>query len=137
MFVARMRGGYNRHGEQSAQGDFLILFSLSHITHPEEHKKMEVRACVRYVRMVQFGHFMMGRTRIGPHKLTLSGTYGGDGLTYDPDKHPGLWEKLIPVPQELSDKFWHGGGWNSSGKEGPDMRAWAEANLDSLRKAGK
>lgn len=137
MFVAKGRRGYNRHGEQSSSGLFLVLFSLSHITHPEEHKKMEVRACIRHVRMTQCGQFMMGSVRVGPHKMTLSGTYGGDGLTCDPDKYPGLWEKLMPLPQALADEFWHGGGWNSSGKEAPNMLTWADSNLEALRRAGK
>jgi hypothetical protein len=137
MFVAKGRSGYNRHGEQVGQGLFLALFSLSHITHPEEYKKMEVRGCVRHASLRQLGHFMMGSMRIGPHKLTLSGTYGDDGLPCDPDRYPGLWEKLMPLPKDLTDKFWNGGGHNSSGSEGPDMKDWAVANLDALRKAGK
>lgn len=137
MFVANNRGGYNRHGEQVGQGLFLILFSLSHITHPEEHKKMEVRGCVRHVRMRQLGQFMMGRVKIGAYDVGLSGTYGDDGLPCDPDKFPGLWEKLMPLPQDLSTKLWNGGGWNSAGSEGMDMHTWANTNLAALRKAGK
>jgi hypothetical protein len=138
MFIGPGQRGYNRHGEQTASGPFLILFSLSHITHPVEHKKMEIRGCVRHVHMRQLGQFMMARVKVGIYEVGLSGTYGGDGLTCDPDKFPGLWEKLLPLPQELADKMWQDkDGWNSAGSEGQSMHDWAAANIKALRKAGK
>jgi hypothetical protein len=79
---------------------------------------------------------MMGSAVVGQNKITLSGCYGSDGLPDDPDPYPGLWEKFMPLPAELVDKFWKGGGHNTCGSEGPDVHAWAVANEKALRKAG-
>jgi hypothetical protein len=76
---------------------------------------------------------MMGQAKIGPHAVTVSGCYGNDGLPDDPDPYPGLWERLIPVPEELTDAFWQGGGHNSCGSEGPAMHEWAVDNEKKLR----
>lgn len=92
-------------------------------------------------------------------KVSLSGTYGHDGLplsayshgdyipaaklgdpcTYGPETedYPGLWNQLHPVPAELQAVFWNGGGHNSSGSEGPAMREWALANIKTLSKLRK
>lgn len=106
-------------------------------------------ACVRSVRMRQYGHFMMGSVVVGSRRLTLSGTYGADGLPYHfpipegstveeitahndgvPSDVRGHWH---PVPDALAVKFWNGGGHNSAGEEGPAMRKWAAENLRLLR----
>lgn len=131
MFL-RCRTGYTRDGEQTAAGPFLLVFSLSHITHPGANLR-ELRACVRHVRMHQFGHFMMGRADVGRYRISVSGTYGADGLPLDPDRHPGLWDRLVKLPDELCTKFWEGGGHNSCGVEGPDVHAWALENERLLR----
>jgi len=140
--------------EQRAGGPFLAVFSWA-LT--EEHKFTgkdgkrypKLRAVVRSVRMHQFGHWMMGSMELGPIdpgpamgggprriSITLSGTYGSDGLTCDPERYPGLWETLMEVPDDLAEQFWNGGGWNSAGKEGPSMRAWAVEHERELRRAG-
>lgn len=46
----------------------------------------------------------------------------------------GLWDRLHPVPPDLTEAFWRGGGHNSAGAEGPAMRQWAENNLRDLGK---
>lgn len=99
--------------------------------------KPPIRALVRYVSMHQCGHFMMGRVivreaSLGVRTVSLSGAYGGDGLLCDCDE--SLWGLLAPVPQDLQDQFWGGGGHNSAGNEGPAMRDWALANIRDLRK---
>lgn len=82
-----------------------------------------MRALVRYTRMRQMGHWMMGRVRIDGHSLTVSGSYGGDGLpTSVPDN---LYALGVDVPAELVDAWNHGGGWNGAGSEAGAMRAWA------------
>ena len=78
MFLKSKRG-YTRDGEQWSKGSFLMIFSLSHITHPEADRH-ELRACVRTVSMHQCGHWMMGSAVVGQNKITLSGCYGSDGL---------------------------------------------------------
>jgi hypothetical protein len=90
---------------------------LKHISYP-------LRAIVRYVRMKQFGHFMMGSAVVGKHRLILSGSYGSDGLPYTV-KDDEVYEAGVELPQELFDKWNNGGGWNGAGSEAPAMRAWA------------
>jgi hypothetical protein len=86
-----------------------------------------LRAIVRYVRMRQLGHFMMGSARVGKTRLTLSGSYGSDGLPKTvPDE---VYEAGTPLPQSLYDAWNKGGGWNSAGAEAPAMRQWAKQNL--------
>jgi hypothetical protein len=127
------RSGYTRDGTQWGKGAFLMIFSQDRWKHPEADGR-ELRACVRTVRLEQCGQFMMGCVMVGPHKITLSGCYGDDGLPGNPDPYPGLWEKLMPLPPELVDEFWKGGGHNTSGSEGPAVQAWAIANEKLLRK---
>lgn len=121
MFLKSNRS-YDRYGSQKASGPFLMVFN----------KDKELRACVRHVRMSQCGHFMMGQVQLGPFKITLSGTYGSDGLPKEPPE--GLWEHLIPLPEELTQEFWKGGGWNSAGSEAESMVDWAKNNLTLLRR---
>jgi len=86
-----------------------------------------MRGIVRYVRMRQLGHFMMGSAVIGKHRLTLSGSYGSDGLPATvPDD---VYEAGVEVPKELHDKWNYGGGHNSAGSEAEDMRNWALATF--------
>lgn len=94
-----------------------FTFSPASITYP-------MRAIVRYTRMRQFGQFMMGFARIHGHRLTLSGSYGSDGLPCSvPDE---IYAQGIEVPRELVDAWNHGGGWNGAGSEADAMRKWAK-----------
>lgn len=122
MFITSSGRSYDRDGGQRAAGSFLMVFN----------KGKELRACMRFVKMHQCGQFMMGQVQLGPFKITLSGTYGSDGLPKDPPE--GLWEHLVPLPEDLSQAFWKGGGWNSAGSEAPLMVAWAKNNLSTLRR---
>jgi hypothetical protein len=83
-----------------------------------------MRGIVRYVRMKQLGHFMMGSAVVGKHRLTLSGSYGSDGLPKTvPDD---AYEAGVEVPKALYDAWNNGGGHNSSaGSEADEMRKWA------------
>ena len=82
-----------------------------------------IRALVRYTRLRQCGHWMMGTVRIEDHSLTVSGSYGGDGLpTSVPDE---LYSLGVDVPTELVDAWSNGGGWNGAGSEAGAMREWA------------
>ena len=73
--------------------------------------------------MHQCGHFMMGSARAFGHKITLSGSYGGDGLPVSVPQ--AVYDKAVLVPQELIDAWNKGGGWNSAGSEAPAMAEWA------------
>ena len=86
-----------------------------------------MRGLVRYVRMKQLGHFMMGSAVVGKHRLTLSGSYGSDGLPKSvPDE---VYEAGVEVPRDLYDAWNKGGGWNGCGNEADAMRKWALATF--------
>jgi hypothetical protein len=144
MFLTSSRG-YTRDGQQRASGKFLILFSHNQYKWAEQFpgvpflgRERILYAHVCHVAMKQLGHFMMGESRTlqvnkaygesppPPNNLILSGTYGDDGLTCDyEDLTQESRAKLVLVPPELADLFWHGGGWNSAGSEAIPMRDWA------------
>lgn len=91
-----------------------------------------IRALVRHVSMSQFGHFMMGHARVHGHTLTLSGSYGSDGL---PDTVPTkVYEYGTQLPDELYKAWSNSGGWNGAGSEASAMREWALTNLKLLRR---
>lgn len=82
-----------------------------------------LRGIVRYVRMRQLGAWMMGRARIHNTSITLSGSYGSDGLPCTvPD---AVYEAGTLLPNALYEAWNTGGGWNGAGSEAPAMRAWA------------
>ena len=144
-------------GHTWRRGSFLVLFN--------KVPGGEVRALVRYTTLRQSGNFMAGIVKVkspaakaendtvpefdkqsnpdfhrvgdGYYNIHLSGTYGSDGLPRDADHYPGLWEQLHPLPKELEKAFWDGGGWNSSGKEGPSMYTWAKENRKNLSRLAK
>jgi hypothetical protein len=121
--------GYDRSGLQIRQrGLFLLLIT------PEGASNMPVKALVRKVALRQMGHWMMGRANIGGHWFTVSGPYGGDGLTLylPPDVYAS---HGIPLPHYLWEAWNTGGGWNDAGAEASQMIAWALSNLASLRSA--
>jgi hypothetical protein len=139
MFLTNSHRGHTRDGQQRASGQFLILFSHNTCKDPavpvEDRRKVYAHVC--HVSMKQLGQFMMGESktlqvskaygdRPAPNNLILSGTYGDDGLTCDyEDLTAESRAKLVLVPVDLAEKFWHGGGWNSAGSEAQDMRDWA------------
>jgi hypothetical protein len=136
VFVKLKRHGYCRSGQQVASGQFLCVFN--HIELYKEQSKEDrdkLYACVRFCSMRQCGQWMMGFVRIGSQKLTVSGTYGSDGLPMELGKVlPENRKYLVEVPKELQDKFWAGGGWNSAGSEGPDMYEFGKTLLTKGKK---
>ena len=82
-----------------------------------------MRAIVRYVRMCQFGNFMMGRARIHNTSITLSGSYGSDGLPCS--VFDDVYAAGVELPSELYQAWNTGGGWNGAGSEAKAMREWA------------
>lgn len=95
----------------------------------------EIRALVRKVAMHQCGHWMMGSARVFGRTLSLSGSYGGDGLTVTVTRE--IFDKAVPIPPELHEAWNKGGGHNSAGSEAIAMREWALANLDKLESTRK
>lgn len=119
--------GYDNHGNQyTTRGLFLIL-----VTPKDQYSnKDNMRAIVRKVALTQFGHWMMGYARIKGERITLSGSYGGDGLPVSVSDN--IYNASIPLPNYLYDAWANGGGWNSAGSESNLMRKWALENLDKL-----
>lgn len=129
MFVSyeHHRAGYNRDGNQFAQGYFLMLFcrpDAKETYEQSEHEKLY--ACVRYVRLSQLGHWMMGYAHVGGKKFTLSGELGNDGLPMssgkfgnDPAIAMGEWKRLLPrltlLPKEIAARYWTDSGHNAVG----------------------
>jgi hypothetical protein len=132
MFIAEVRSYYDRHGcQKTAPGDFLILCHPIIDGNTMEGLKFPMRAFVARTRLSQLGQFMMGRVSVAGHKLSLSGSYGSDGLPMSLDKE--LWDAATDVPAELVEAWNKGGGWNGAGTEAGKMRAWAVANLEELK----
>jgi hypothetical protein len=131
MFIQVKRSGYDRTGQHFCSGLFLILMQPKAENLPMLSSAYPIKAIVRHVAMKQLGHWMMGHARIHGHTLTLSGSYGSDGL---PDTVPTeVYDRGVDLPQELYRAWKDGGGWNGAGSEGPLMRKWALENLDALR----
>jgi len=120
----KSNGSYYRGTEQcTRKAPFLILMD-----NPSKKElgcsKGNMRGIVRMVAMEQCGHFMMGRARIKGYSITLSGSYGGDGLpVYEIPQE--VYDAGVDIPDELFDLWNKGGGHNSTGSEAPAMRKWA------------
>ena len=85
----------------------------------------ELYAVVRFARLVQVGHFMMGSVRVGPDRIVLSGSYGSDGLPVDYDKlSPRAQARFTRLAPEDASAYWHPkhSGHNSTGSEAYYMR---------------
>ena len=89
-------------------------------------------ALVRHTSLRQVGHFMMGTINIGGQRITVSGSYGANGLPMDVEKiDPANRWRLVEVPAAIAEIFWNSSdGWNGAGSEGPIIRQWA---LDTFK----
>jgi hypothetical protein len=126
MYIEPTRSYYD-HGEQrAARALFLLLIQPDGGNAP-------IKAIVRNVALQQFGNFMMGRARAYGHSITVSGSYGGDGLPCSVPQ--AVYDRArLTLPTELVEAWNKGGGWNSAGSEAQAMRQWAIENLTELRK---
>lgn len=130
MFVTMRRSGYTRDGSQFAQGMYLILALPDDAPNNPAIWRDNVRGIVRSVSLRQLGQFMMGRVTIAGHKLSVSGSYGSDGLLKDVPRK--VWERGVPLPPALYDAWAHGNGWNGAGNEADAMREWARATFPQV-----
>lgn len=121
MFITTRYSGYNRNDEQVCAGKFLIL--MTDDSKPFDTTANPIRGMVRYVHMSPLGNFMMGLITVKGHKLSLSGSYGADGLCKDVPTD--VYNLGVELPSALVEKGNHGGGWNSAGNEADAMRQWA------------
>ena len=122
MYLEQTTGYYRGTEQATKRASFLLLV--------QKEGCDEIRALVRKVALRQCGHWMMGRARVAGETITVSGAYGGDGLTRNVSKR--VFERAVPLPAELREAWNHGGGWNGAGNEAPAMRAWALENIDKL-----
>jgi hypothetical protein len=129
MFIDQSKRGYTRDGEQWASGRFLVLVQPDN---PSTGKE-PIKALVRHTSLRQCGHFMMGECRAFGHRITLSGAYGNDGLVTTVPA--AVYEKAVLLPAELIAAWSKGGGWNSAGSEGPEMREWARKTFPTSKPA--
>lgn len=103
-----------------------IYFRAVNVNYP-------IKAIVRHTSLKELGPWMMGFARVQGHRITLSGSYGADGLICTvPDAVYSA--HGLELPADLREAWNKGGGWNSAGSEAPLMRKWALANLAALRK---
>lgn len=128
MYLQRVAVYYDSRGQTAGRGFFLIL--VDDENRDWRNTPLKLRAIVRKVAMQQCGHFMMGTARAYGHSITLSGTYGNDGLVRNVPTE--VFEKAVPLPEWLQEAWNVGGGWNSSGSEAEAMRAWAWENIEAL-----
>jgi hypothetical protein len=107
---------------------YLVLFS------PKDYSNNPpLFAAVRRATLRPWGHFMVGDVRLANRKVTVWGAYGDTGLPLPlEDLTEAQRALLTPVPPDLTATYWRGEGWNGPGKEAPEMRAWATANLPAL-----
>ena len=122
---------YYDHGSYIPRARFLIL---AHSKNERSYYKNTIRCFVRKVALRQLGHFMMGTARIHNTSVTISGSYGNDGLTVDLPQE--VWEKGVLLPDYLFEAWEGGGGWNGSGTEAGKMKKWANENLKILSPKG-
>ena len=123
MYLENVFSGYDSSGQQMTQrGRFLILFQLQKDNIGDMCCAENTYAIVRKVALQQFGHWMMGRANVGGKWITVSGSYGGDGM---PRTFTELPHDAVRLPAELYELWAKGGGHNSAGNEAAAMRKWA------------
>ena len=131
MFITSRRRGYDRHGQQVASGRFLV-FMQPDDTWAKYHtfsSPEPIRCLVRFCKLEQLGHWMMGVIRVKGQSITVSGTYGSDGLPKTVPRE--IYELGVPLPPELHEKWNKGGGWNDAGSEGQSIHDWAVQTFPS------
>lgn len=117
MYIERTQTYYKGTEQCSRRARFLILmFPMGDLTKP-------MRALVRKVALRQCGHWMIGKARVSGKTLSLSGSYGADGLPMSVPQE--IYDKGVEVPLELVLAWNKGEGWNCAGSEAQAMAEWA------------
>lgn len=128
MFLTNKSRGYDRYGQQRASGKFLVFMQPEINGSLFAGTKMPIRCLVRSCALKQLGHFMMGTIRVKGRSITVSGTYGGDGL---PKSVPeDIYNLGVELPKDLYEAWNKGGGWNGAGSEGAAVHAWAKKTFN-------
>lgn len=130
MYIQPTRTYYQGTELCASRGLFLILCHPKLPGYKHADYFTETRALVRKVALRQCGHWMMGTARAYGHSLTLSGSYGADGLILEVPQE--VYDRAFPVPRELMEAANNGGGWNSAGSKADLFRKWALNHLPEL-----
>lgn len=134
MFIGKAQTGYDRDGQQTAHGYFMI-WGQDHDHTPQNHTTGQVWATVRQVCMKPLGNFMCGKAQIGKYYIPLSGTLGGDGLPChwwsDRFGNPDLMQVWLKryferVPQAILDVWSKDQGHNTLNDSTGLIRAYGE-----------
>jgi len=120
---------YDSEGQHTRRAPFLLL-----VQEDGEPCASNLRGLVRQVALKQCGQWMMGFARIAGQTLTVSGTYGSDGLPITVGKK--AYAKGTPMPGFLYDLWNKGGGWNSAGSEAAMLREWGKWLMHETYKGG-
>lgn len=124
MFIRLKYSGEDSGGHVAA-GDYIALFT---------NGDKDLGAAVRYVKLRQLGHWMMGTMRIGKTSVTVSGPAGNDGLPIDLQTHTFRMRGchtvegkfLTQVPADLAERYWaNTDGWNDLGSMTGPFLKWA------------
>ena len=126
MFINQPRTRYSKGGDLlSCTALYLLLLSDA---------DNNLFAAVRKATLKPFGPWMAGHIVLAGAPVTVSGAFGGEGLPRDlltlSEAQRAL---LTPIPPDLAETFWQGGGWNSAGREASSMREWALAKVPAMR----
>lgn len=119
MFLVDPNTRCTKTGSQvSGPALFLILMQ------GESADCQKVKGLVRRVTLRQCGCWMMGRVEVDNYMISLSGSYGADGLMRTvPDD---IYRRCgLELPQELYALWRIGGGWNGACSEAQEIRRWA------------
>lgn len=120
MYIEKPTLYYRGNDQAVRRASFLILMqSKDRKIGPEN-----MRGIIRKVAMRQFGHWMMGSAQIGQERITLSGSYGDNGLPVTVSEE--VFAKGVPLPVGLYNAWNHGRGWNCAGNEALEMQKWAQ-----------
>ncbi len=112
-----------RVSNESIKGIYLVLCQRKGWENRNDHP----RAIARSVKLTQCGHFMMGTFTVGSESFSVSGSYGSDGLFCEVSD--SVYDQAIDLPMDLYEQWKTGGGWNSAGSEGFNIRQWAIDNV--------
>ena len=126
MFISMRRRGYE--GTEQVH----LADSLSYASPKDGKSQCAYSRTGPLTSMRQLGHFMMGTARAYGHSITLSGSYGSDGLPCNVPQE--VYDRAMALPEWLHEAWNKGGGWNSCGNEAPAMRQWAIATFPTPRK---
>ena len=124
------RYGYSRDGQQyRTRGLFLMFCQPPGVV----GSSAPIKCAVRKVALRQLGHWMMGRAAIYGHRLSVSGSYGSDGLPMSVPQE--VYDRLtVTLPDDLYAAWNKGGGHNSAGSEAQAVRMWALKHIKELSK---